>query len=201
MFVQVIQGRVEEPAKLRTALDRWKEQLRPGASGWLGSTSGVTDDGRFIALVRFDSEESAQHNSERPEQDAWWSETSQHLSDVTFRNSTHVNEDVIGDPGSAGFVQVMEGHGSNPERAREIMSQDSEAWAAFRPDVLGNLVVEHDDGAFTMVIYFPSEETAREGEAKEMPPELQGNMDELNSLMTGEPTFYDLKDPWLDSPS
>jgi hypothetical protein len=53
MFVQVIQGRVADPARVKAALDRWAEELAPDAEGWLGSTAGVTDDGRFIALARF----------------------------------------------------------------------------------------------------------------------------------------------------
>ena len=47
--------------------------------GWLdrllGGTAGVTEDGRFIAVVRFESEEDARRNRDRPEQDRWWSET------------------------------------------------------------------------------------------------------------------------------
>ena len=32
----------------------------------------MTADGRMVALVRFDSEEAARRNSDRPEQGAWW---------------------------------------------------------------------------------------------------------------------------------
>ncbi|MGH8826627.1 MAG: hypothetical protein ACRDVZ_03295, partial [Jiangellaceae bacterium] len=77
MFVQVIQGRVSDEGQVRTAFDRWVDDLAPGATGWLGSTAGVTEDGRFVALVRFESEEAARRNSDRPEQGAWWAETSQ----------------------------------------------------------------------------------------------------------------------------
>ena len=56
MFVQVITGKTSQPAQVRAALDRWVEQLAPGATGWLGSTAGVTEDGRLVALARFESE-------------------------------------------------------------------------------------------------------------------------------------------------
>jgi hypothetical protein len=69
VFVQVIQGQVADAAKVRAAMDRWGQELAPGARGWLGSTAGVTEDGRFIALARFESEEAARRNSGRPEQD------------------------------------------------------------------------------------------------------------------------------------
>jgi hypothetical protein len=70
VFVQVIQGQVADAAKVRAALDRWVQELAPKASGWLGSTAGVTEDGRFVALARFESEEAARRNSQRPEQRA-----------------------------------------------------------------------------------------------------------------------------------
>jgi hypothetical protein len=71
VFIQVMQGRATNPDGIHAELDRWRAELQPGADGWLGSTSGVTDDGRFIAVVRFASEELARRNSDRPEQDDW----------------------------------------------------------------------------------------------------------------------------------
>jgi hypothetical protein len=201
MFVQVIQGQVEDVDKVRAALDRWAQELAPDATGWLGSTAGVTEDGRFIALARFESEEAARRNSGRPEQDAWWTETSRLFSgQASFKDSSNVMVDVIGEPDEAGFVQVMQGRGSDPDRARELMSQDSSAWAEFRPDIIGSVAVEHEGGAYTMAIYFTSEEAAREGERKEPPPELKAQMDEMNALSIGEPEFFDLRQPWLYSP-
>lgn len=201
MFVQVIRGPVSDAGQVHAALDRWAEELAPGAAGWLGSTAGVTDDGQFVAIARFESEEDARRNSQRPEQDQWWSETSKlFTAEPTFRDSTNVVVDVVGKPDDAGFVQVMQGQGSDPERARELMADDSPAWADFRPDILGSVGVEHDGGAWTMVLYFTSEEDAREGEKKEPPPELKALMDEMNSLAVGMPEFHDVRQPWLYSP-
>ena len=201
MFVQVIQGRTSQPEALVEAFDRWMADLSPSATGWLGSTGGVTEDGRFIAVARFESEEAAMANSARPEQDAWWAETAKLLDgEATFRNSTDVEVDMQGDPDQAGFVQIMQGRGSDPERAKQLMAQDADKWAEFRPDVIGNLAIGHDQGAYTMVMYFTSEAEAREGERKEPPPELQAQMEEMNKLNIGEPEFFDLKQPILNSP-
>jgi hypothetical protein len=202
MFVQVIQGQVADKGQLRAALDRWIQELAPGAEGWLGSTSGVTEDGRSFALVRFESEEAARRNSERPEQDAWWAETSKLFTgEPTFKESSRVDVDVNGNPDEAGFVQVIQGRGSDPERARELMSQDSSKWAEFRPDVIGSVGAEHEGGAYTMVLYFTSEEAAREGESKEIPAELKAQMEEMDALSIGTPEYFDLKEPWLHSPA
>jgi hypothetical protein len=201
VFVQVIQGQVSDAGKVRAAFDRWVQELAPGAIGWLGSTAGVTEDGRFIALARFESEEAARRNSDRPEQDQWWTETAKLFSgEASFKDSSDVTVDVTGDPDDAGFVQVIQGRGSDPGRARELMGQDSSEWAAFRPDILGSVGVGHEGGAYTMAIYFTSEEAAREGERKEPPPELKAQMDEMAALSVGEPEFFDLKQPWLYAP-
>jgi hypothetical protein len=201
MFVQVIRGQVSDADEVRAALDRWAQDLAPGATGWLGSTAGVTEDGRFIALARFESEDAARRNSNRPEQDRWWTETSKlFTSDVTFRDSTDVTVDVNGDPDDAEFVQIMQGRGTDPDRAKELMSQNPDEWAAFRPDVIGSVTVGHEGGAYTMAMYFSSEAEAREGERKEPPPELAAQMAEMNELNIGEPEFFDLKQPWIYSP-
>jgi hypothetical protein len=200
MFIQVIQGRTSDAEGLRAAVDRWEKDVAPGAVGWLGSTGGVTEDGRAIAVVRFESEEAARRNSARPEQDRWWRET-ENLFDggASFRESSDVVVDLQGDPDRAGFVQVMQGRTSDPARARELMTQDPEMWATYRPDVLGSVEILHDGGAYTMVLYFTSEAEAREGERKEMPLELRATMDEMDKLTVEEPEFFDLKQPQLRS--
>ena len=201
MFVQVIEGRVQDAAALRAAIDEWFQQVAPGATGWLGSTGGVTDDGRAIALVRFESEQAARENSDRPEQDQWWAQTAKLFDgEPTFSESSDVTLDIVGDPDSAGFVQIMQGQVSDADRAGELMFGDDMDLSDFRPDILGRLLAAHDGGAWTMAIYFTSEDEARAGEQKEAPPELEARMAEMRSLAVGPPSFHDLHDPWLHSP-
>ena len=200
MFVQVIDGRTGKAEEVHAAMERWMRELAPGAVGWLGSTAGVTDDGRLIALARFESAEAARRNGERPEQDRWWRETATLLDgDAGFADSEDVTLDLVGDPDKAGFVQVMRGRGTDLERARELMTQDSAKWAGFRPEILGTVAVGHPGGGYTVAIYFTSEAEAREGERREPPPELAAQMEEMSKLMTGEPEFLDLTTPWIYS--
>jgi hypothetical protein len=42
----------------------------------------VTDDGRFVLLARFESEEAARRNNARHEQGQWWTETEKYLDGV-----------------------------------------------------------------------------------------------------------------------
>jgi hypothetical protein len=80
------------------------------------------------------------------------------------------------------------------------MAQNPEQWAAHRPDILGSVGIGHDGGEYTAVLYFSSEEEAREGERREVPAELKEQMDEMGKLESGEPTFLDIRQPWLYSP-
>lgn len=202
MFVQVFQGRTANGSALMAAVDRWTRELGPTAVGWLGSTTGVTDDGTFIGVARFESGEAASRNSQRPEQGEWWAETERLFDgEVTFRDSEDVEVDLQGDPDRAGFVQVMQGRVSDPERAKELTAQMStEDAAGFRPDVLGSLYALHPGGEWTMVVYFTSEGEAREAERKEMPAEMQAAMEEMTKLNDGPPVYYDLRQFAVHSP-
>jgi hypothetical protein len=80
------------------------------------------------------------------------------------------------------------------------MNDDADTWASFRPDIVASVGASHEGGGYTMALYFTSEAEARAGEKKDVPPELQGQMEEMNKLEVGEPTFFDLKEPWFYTP-
>jgi hypothetical protein len=201
MFAQVIKAKVSDPADVRAALDTWMEELASGATGWLGSTTGVTDDGTMVAVVRFDSEENARRNAERPEHKQWWDDaTSAFAGEVTIDNSVDVDDYVEGDPDSAGFVQVMQGRVSDVKRAWALSRQRPDNMRELRPDILATLTMSHDDGRWSSVAYFTSEADARQGESKEPPPEMLEAMKELASISIGDITYYDLRQVWLRSP-
>ena len=202
MFVQMFTAPVTDAQAVRATLEAWPTGAGRDSQGWLGSTAGITDDGQLVSLARFASEDVARANSERPEQGQWWAALAANLDgEASFFESTEVDEDLVGDPDTARFVQVMRGRVSDAERARELASSDPDAWAGFRPDILGSLMLSHDDGEYVMAIYFTSEAEAREGEKTEPPAELAATMQEMGALEVGEVTYYDLRDPWLLSPS
>ena len=200
MFVQVFRGRVQQAAAVRTLSRRWVRDLAPTADGWLGSTAGVTDDGRFVVLARFASEAAARHNSDRPEQGAWWAEmVAQFQEDVRFSNSASVLLDAPGDPDAAGFVQVLQGRFREPAKALRLLAETAALRAEARPDILAGLTAEHGDGSFTMAVYFTSEDAARRGEQQPVPPELVERRRRIAALLDGTPEYYDLRSPWLDT--
>jgi len=201
MFVQMFTGRVTDRDAVRAVLEGWPSSAGRDAKGWLGSTAGITDDGELVALARFESEDAARANSERPEQGQWWESLAANLAgEASFFESSEVDDDVVGDPGTARFVQVMRGRVSDAARARALASDGTGIWARYRPDILASLLLSHDDGEYAMAIYFTSEVEARRGEKKEPPAELAALIEEMNSLDVGEVTYYDLRDPWLSAP-
>jgi len=200
MFVQVIQGKVTDPTGFQESLDRWVAELSPGADGWLGTTSGRFGDDDFIALVRFESADAAKRNSDRPEQGEWWSNAA---SSLAAQPSFADYDDVIllgpGGSDEAGFVQVMRGRVSDPERERAMTAELSSMPMDSRPDILGGIAGIADDGSFTQAFYFTSEQEAREGEKKPMPAEMQSMMEESQANTT-EIAFIDLTAPVFHSP-
>ncbi len=199
MFVQVIRGRTADPAALHEAFDTWVRELSPGAEGWLGSTGGVTADGRFVALARFASPEDARRNSERPEQDAWWQQTARLVTDPVFADAKQVTTYLGAGSDDAGFVQVIHGSTTDPGRLLETVDRLSTNLRVFRQELIGGTVTLHHDHTYTEAVYFTSLEQAREGEQRRLPPELQGAMDRMEEY-TSMLAYYDLTDPWLYSP-
>jgi hypothetical protein len=197
MFVQVIRGRAKDAAGMEKEMDRWQEELAPGAIGYLGSTGGLTEDGQFIVLARFESEEEAQKNSDRPEQDAWFKEFSSYLDgEPTFINSSDTEEWMGGGSDDAGFVQIITGSVTDKEKVREMwQSMPEDEMRKMRPDVMGGLVVWDGDD-FVQSIYFTSEKEARAGESQEVPQEQQEQMEEMNALMQNV-EYLDLNEPKL----
>jgi quinol monooxygenase YgiN len=201
MFVQVIQGKAKDAAGLQKQREKWDQELKPGAEGFLGSTSGVTPNGEFIAIIRFESEAAAEANSNRPEQGEWWEEMSQYIEDPIFHNCTEVEEMNGGGSDKAGFVQVIQGKVTDIEKARELDASARDQMSAMRPDVIGGLVAWHpQNGRFTNSIYFTSEAEARAKEKESNDsPEFQEYMSQWQSISDGEPKFLDLPEPWFSS--
>jgi hypothetical protein len=192
MFIQVIQGHVQDADRLKERVLEWERTLGADADGWLGSTSGVTGDGTSVAVVRFESRAHADASSARPEQDAWWAETATCFDgDVTFRDYDDAFTMLDGGSNDAGFVQVMHGRTSDADKLRAFMHGPMDGLREMRPEIIGGTVAIADDGDFTQTVYFTSEAAAREGEGQEMPREVA---DQMGEMTVDE--FLDLTDPW-----
>jgi hypothetical protein len=198
MFIQVIRGKVVDAEGFKRQHDRWKDELMGDAKGFVGSTSGITPDGRFITVARFESEELAQSNSDSDLQSQWWAETEKMVDDVTFTNLTNIVLSNDGGSDDAGFVQVMIGKVNDVAKAKALDDRMSQEMPNRRPDVIGSTTGYTDDGEFVSTIYFTSEKEAREGEKKmSESSDSAAMMAEWGAVMDGELTFFDLPEPDL----
>jgi hypothetical protein len=201
MFIRIIQGRATNPPGIRRDLGRWQRLLAADADGWLGSTVGITDDGWSITVVRFASEAQARRNSDRPEQREWWRDASQHLARIAVHDASKVHTYGEGDAGEAGFVQVIQGHSDDLERIASLGRDQDKVLARDAPHVLGMTVAEHADrpGDFTQIVYFTSEQDARQFDPVPPAEADEPAQEERRRLMT-KLRCFDLRDPQLLSP-
>ena len=199
MFIQIIQGKCTRQDELHAMADRWQEEVGSLAEGWLGGTYGFTDDDMFVAVIRFDSKESAMANSARPEQGQWWTKMEALFEGpVEFHDCSDVTLMLDGGSDGAGFVQIIRGKVDDPERLRSMLQQGTEMLRAARPDVLGITLAIEDDGTFTQTVAFTDEASARAAESREMPEEAQQEMQQWDEVMH-DVSYMDLHHPWFTS--
>lgn len=196
MFIQVVQGKVKDANFLRSELRRWRAEVKPKAQGYLGSTSGVTTDGRAIGLFRFETEKDAIANSMRADQVKWWNSASKAFDGkATTHNCKEVDTAFGGGSNWAGFVQVIQGKAKNQEVMRRRLPELESQLRIVRPDILGVVLAWHGGGDFTQAVYFTSAQAAHERDASSMNDDLRR---EYESFMAAPPSFFDLQPPDFD---
>jgi hypothetical protein len=153
-------------------------------------------------VVRFASEGQARRNSDRPEQREWWRDASQHLARVVVHDASKVHRYQQGDADTAGFVQVIQGHSDDLKRMATLGRTQGEAVVWEAPHILGMTVAEHADrpGDFTQIVYFTSEQDARQFEPAPPVEADERAQEERRRLITNLRCF-DLRDPQLLSPA
>lgn len=192
MFVQVIQGHVRSEDGALEQLQRWADEVKPSATGFLGATAGITDGGDLVAVARFRSVEAARKNATRPRQQAWWNEMEKRFDGpVRFVDSDRAAVMLGGGSDDAGFVQIIQSRLIDPDGYDELLVSSAGSVRARRPDVLGGVMALEGD-LLTQVVYFRSEEAAREAEATTDPQEIE----RWQSYLL-DPRYIDLHRPIL----
>ena len=196
MFLQVFRGDVHDPAATHGALDRLMGTLDGSTDGWLGTTAGVTPDGRSLTLTRFTTAEDARRTNQGSAGHTWLAEMSGLSSvPVTVDDCPEVITQLRGDSSDAEFVQVLQGRIADLERLEHALEAASSWQAGSRADIIGGLLALHGDGRFTQAVYFTSEAEARAGEQMERTAEAE----EIDSLVS-DVSYFDLRQPWAYSP-
>jgi hypothetical protein len=197
VFIQVIHGKCSRQDEMRSLAESWRDEGGREATGWLGGTFGVTDENDFLAVVRFESRDAAMANSTRPETSAF-AEKMGALMDgpVDFHDCDDVTTLLDGGSDDAGFVQVIRGHVDDSATFKGLFADSGQQLREARPEIIGGTFALEPDGTFWETIAFTDEDRARKGEQVPPPAEIQ---EALASMMAGA-TFYDLREPWFESP-
>ena len=201
MFIQIIQGRCTRHDELRAQLDTWRERFGDSVEGWLGGTYGFTDDDLFVGVVRFESREAAQANSDRAEQSEWWAETERCFDGpVEFHDCDKVLMMLDGGADDAGFVQVIRGRIEDPALLEADLEKMSNMLHEARPEIIGSTFAIEEDGTFTETVAFTDEAAAREGEQHAMPisdevRQMWQDWDRATNIVS----YLDLHHPWFAS--
>jgi hypothetical protein len=194
MFVQVFRAKVRDSDMWARQTEKWRKEIRPKTTGFLGFTSGVTADGEMVTVARFKSAEAAKVDNDLAEQGAWFEETTKAFEgDVTFHDCQEVDEILGGGSDRAGYVQVMQGRAKNQENMRSRGREMEPALRNIRPDIIGGTLAWHGDGGgFTQVMYFTSAEEAHKNEQAMTESSV---FHEFMAQIDGDLTSYDLNEP------
>lgn len=198
VFLQIIQAPAANPTGVRQAWERWHDNVAPGAIGWTQSIAGITDDGEFIAVVEFVSEEAARNNEQRPEQDEWWRDMSAELQgDAAFHECSSVSQYGAALDDKVQVVQVVEGRAAQIEGLlREVPQREHHHVVESDLGLSGGLIGIHDGGQFTEVVWYPSEDAARDPETGQFRERgvsmIEGLADHISDIR-----YLTLQDPWI----
>jgi len=200
MFVLTVHARTINPEGVREHVLTWPARVGIGAVGWLGSTGGVSTDGDFILLMRFESEEAAWITSDLPENGRWWQICSRHLDTrPAFTGSSKVTGILSGGSDDAAAVRIIRGRTAqnlfrDSLRRLETLSPNE------RAALIGGIVAWHERDQFTEALYLKSKDFAKFRQRGMFPTPLLRFIDEHEtSILDG--TVIDLDEPWLISPS
>jgi hypothetical protein len=193
MLIQILRGRVRDPELFNTQAADWGTDLRPKASGWLGSTWGITRNGTGVIITRFESADAAKSYPDQSVQKDWLAQLKKAFEgEPEFLESEDVDLYLQGGSDDAGFVQIMEGTAKNKDDFKEQTATLNADLGKTRPDLLGSTRIWLQGGHVIIVAYFKSEAEARKKEAEP----VSANVGRPGSgLLEGEITFYDLKTP------
>ena len=198
MFVLTVAAHTSAADALRRHVLTWPAEVGTAATGWLGSTAGVSDDGAFLLLLRFESEEASLITSGLPSYTDWWQMCRRHLdTKPSFTPSTAVTGILAGGSDSAAAVRITQGR-ATPSRLEDIVRRLEVVPASQRDDVIGGLVAWHDGGQFTEALYLRAPPTARLLAATSTP---LGRFARDHDAAIRGARITDLREPWLTSPS
>jgi hypothetical protein len=187
MFVELVHGRATDPLELRKAWEQALAVVGDVGVGWLGATSGVGASGAFVAMLGFESEESARITMDRLDARGAWDRSASHIADRTFRECPQVRAFALRDLRHTDLVQVTQGYANDIARVRSEFEKASRGGTADET-VIGGFLCCDGAGFAASALY-----RSTPGLGSEIRPDALAQA--AADLFT-RPVRIDLTDPW-----
>jgi hypothetical protein len=198
MFVFTVECRTTAADIAHEHVRRWHADVEARAVGWLGNTAGVSTDGDFIMLLRFESEEAAYITSDLPEYEQWWRTFASFLdTKPVFKGSTSVMGILSGGSDDATAVRITKGH-SEATRLRDSIRRLESLTPEERATIIGGIVAWHDRDRFTEALYLTSQDLPRFRQRRTARTPLSRFLDDHEAIILDR-SEMDLYRPWLVS--
>jgi hypothetical protein len=174
MFIEVVHGKARDVPRLQKAWTATHKALGKVGDRWLGATAGTSDDGEFVAMLVFESEEGARVTIDRVADLPVWRDLSDALDLPGFDECPNVRAFASGNLEQAESVEISQGKAK--EIRRLIASFETTNTAAKRGhSVLGGLWCWDAEGSASIAVYRASrgdERLAAAAAALERPSQI-----------------------------
>jgi len=106
VFIEVLQGNAPDVGRLEKSWKAALAVLDKRGDRWRGATAGTSDDGHFVALLAFESEEGARNTIDRMADLPQWKALKESLDDLEFHECPNVRGFVNRDLGAAASIEI-----------------------------------------------------------------------------------------------
>ena len=118
--------------------------------------------------------------------------------EVTFHDCDNAMLFLGGGSDDAGFVQIIQGRITDPEKFRHFMEQPMDALQEARPEIIGGTIAMEPDGWFTQTVASAARRRPARARRRRCPSEIQQQyQDEMSSMQ--DVKYLDLHHPWFSS--
>jgi hypothetical protein len=160
MYVELLQGRAGDRAKLEDAWKYTLAKLAETADRWISATAGAASDGSFQALLGFESEEGAFVTADRLQANGTWDRLGRTVQELRFSDCPRVRTFGGEDLDDTAVMQVRQGKVLQVDRL--IATFEEAGRSGSRRDragaALGGLLCWDETGTATSALYLGSRE-------------------------------------------
>ena len=165
-FVQIVTGYPIDGEAVMEEWRVWLDQVGTKLPGWLGVTSGISVDGKFIALLRFARVNDGIFSAAGRELEQWSTTFSEYFHQrPEVLASSQVDARMTGRSEDVTCVQFIRARTKEIAEVREINAKLAPIVSENCPEIIGHITAWHSGGEFTEAVYFVSKDSEPAGYA------------------------------------